>query len=518
MSRSTEKEPLLVRNEGSSQYGDSLNITTTTIPAVPGPSPPPYTQHITEDRSDVDVVVERVQQQQQETHKPPTPDPTSLDTSKIKVYTRRFWILFVFAMIAWFQCLQWNTWGPLSDSVNAAFPGRWGSKTVAMMANWGTITFVLFVSPMCWLMTAKGLRVGVMVCAALIAIGTVARAIPLIFTTSDVFFTVMAHICAICVGIPGTLIMAAPPLIAAEWFPPKERTTATAVSQVLNQLGNAGSYLEPLIVRAPLPSITPGEIKEDITRLMNIWAGVGLTLFLAVVVYFPSKPPTPPSPTAHIDRLDFRDSVGKIMRNRDLLLVTISYGVCNGVPSAWASVLNYSLLDLGLQQEDAMWVGLTGVLVSGTVGLLVGRLTDLVYGYVKFTLILFMIGNMACFYWFFLLSWGTIPATLWQIYASVVGGMSFNFACSPLFFELAVEISYPCSEVIVGGLVTGMNNLVGLSFLFIFFIPNIGYAWVTYVLVGASAVSILPVLFVKEDYYRSSIDRHNLHHSAYQPI
>ncbi|KAK3881218.1 hypothetical protein Pcinc_014347 [Petrolisthes cinctipes] len=208
-------------------------------------------------------------------------------------------------------------------------------------------------------------------------------------------------------------------------------------------------------------------------------AGVGLTLFLAVVVYFPPKPPTPPSPTAHIDRLDFRDSVGKMMRNRDLLLVTISYGVCTGVPAAWTSVLNYSLLDLGLQQGDAMWVGLTGVLVSGTIGLVVGRLTDLVYGYVKFTLILFMMGNMA-------------------------------------FFSLGAPSLLLC--VIVGGLVTGMNNLVGLSFLFIFFIPNIGYAWVTYVLVGASAVSILPVLFVKEDYNRSSIDRHNLHHSAYQPL
>ncbi|KAK3879317.1 hypothetical protein Pcinc_016102 [Petrolisthes cinctipes] len=213
-------------------------------------------------------------------------------------------------------------------------------------------------------------------------------------------------------------------------------------------------------------------------------AGVGLTLFLAVVVYFPSKPPTPPSPTAHIDRFDFRDSVGKMMRCASCL------DQCPQLlsPGPWSTTGRCNV------------VGLTGVLVSGTIGLVVGRLTDLVYGYVKFTLILFMMGNMACFYWFFLLSWGTIPATLWQIYGSVVGGLSLNFACSPLFFELALEISYPCSEVIVGGLVTGMNNLVGLSFLFIFFIPNIGYAWVTYVLVGASAVSILPVLFVKEDY------------------
>lgn len=37
----------------------------------------------------------------------------------------------------------------------------------------------------------------------------------------------MSHLCAICVGLAATLVMAAPPTIAAVWFPPEERTTAT---------------------------------------------------------------------------------------------------------------------------------------------------------------------------------------------------------------------------------------------------------------------------------------------------
>ena len=39
-------------------------------------------------------------------------------------------------------------------------------------------------------------------------------------------FTVLAEACAIMTGLASTLVLAAPPLIAAEWFPPKERTTA----------------------------------------------------------------------------------------------------------------------------------------------------------------------------------------------------------------------------------------------------------------------------------------------------
>lgn len=61
-----------------------------------------------------------------------------------------------------------------------------------------------------------------------------------------------------------------------------------------------------------------------------------------------------------------------------------------------------------------------------------------------------------------------------QVYCSVMGAFSFNFATAPLFMELAVECAYPCSEVTVGGLITGTNNLVGLLFLFIFFIPTNG--------------------------------------------
>nr|XP_027214480.1 disrupted in renal carcinoma protein 2 homolog isoform X1 [Penaeus vannamei]XP_027214481.1 disrupted in renal carcinoma protein 2 homolog isoform X1 [Penaeus vannamei]XP_027214482.1 disrupted in renal carcinoma protein 2 homolog isoform X1 [Penaeus vannamei] len=434
----------------------------------------------------------------------------------LKVYKSRFWILITFSILAWFQCVQWNTWGPISESVDAAFTG-WGSQTVAMMANWGTITFVLSVVPMCWLMETKGLRAGVLTCTILVAIGTVVRIIPFL-THSDSFFTVMCHICAIFVGIPGTLIMAAPPMIAASWFPPKERTTATAFSQVMNQLGNAGSYLEPLIVRAPGEGVTPSDIQSDIKLLLYIYAGFAVALMLAILAYFPSKPPTPPSITSSIERHDFVTSLKKIIRNRDLMLVTLSYGVSVGVPAAWMSVLNYSLKELGIHQDDAMWIGILGVIMSGICGLLAGRMTDIVYGHVRISLIFLMISTVACFYWFFLLTWGSIPVTTWQVYFTVVGGLSFNFATAPLFFELAVETAYPCPEVVVGGLVTATNNLLGLFFLMMFFIPDIGYQWVTYLLLASSSTAILPLLFVREDYARSNIDRGEPVESAYQPI
>ncbi|XP_069169382.1 solute carrier family 49 member 4 homolog isoform X2 [Procambarus clarkii] len=433
------------------------------------------------------------------------PGDSSANKGGQKVYPSRFWILGVFSFLAWFQCVQWSIWGPISESVDAAFEG-WGSGTVAMMANWGTITFASCVAPMCWLMSTKGLRVGVVTCAVLVACATVARILPFM-ADSDKFFTVMCHIAAILNGIAGTLIMSAPPMIAAEWFPPKERTTATAVSQVLNQLGTAGSYLAPLLVQSPNAGVTKDQIKSDIKTLLYIYAAVGVTLLIAILVYFPTKPPTPPSVTSSVQRLNFKSSLKKLMRNRNVLLTTIAYSVCIAIPATWLSVLNYSLNDLGIDQDNAMWVGLTAVLVQGVTGLLVGRMTDLVYGHVKASLLFFMIISLACFYWFYLLTMGTIPVTKGQIFCSVVIGLASNFANAPLFFELAVERAYPCPEVIVAGLLTGLMNFIGLIFLFVFLIPDIGYKWVTYVLLSSGSLSIIPVLLVQEDYSRSNIDR-----------
>ncbi|XP_064093679.1 solute carrier family 49 member 4 homolog isoform X2 [Macrobrachium nipponense] len=432
-----------------------------------------------------------------------------------RAYPSRFWILGVFSFIAFFQCLQWNTWGPISESVDAAFSG-WKSSTVAMMANWGTITFVLFITPMCWLMNEKGLRTGVFACAIMIAAGTVLRVLALT-TNSNEVFTISCHLCAILVGTAGTLVMAAPPMIAAEWFPPKERTTATAIGQAFNQLGNAGSYLEPIFVRSPADG-TPEEIRGDIKVLMYAYAGIAAAVLLAVFFYYPSKPPTPPSLSSSVERLQFWDSIKKILRNRDVIIVTLAYGISVGIPSSWIAVFNYSLQAMNIHQDEATWIGLAVVIVSSTSALVSGRLTDLVYGHLRVSLIIIMLANLGCFYWFYLITYGSITVVKWQIYFTSIAAFSLNFATCPLFFELAVESAYPCPEILVGGLLTGMNNFVGLLFLFLFFIPNIGYSWVTYILLSTSSLSVILIVIIREDYSRSNMDRGTGFQSSYQPI
>ncbi len=78
-----------------------------------------------------------------------------------------------------------------------------------------------------------------------------------------VSFFRMCHLCAILNGIAGIVVFSAPSAVSSAWFPPNERTTATGIALVFNNLGNAFSFLAaPGIV--PDPTIGGGSGLEGI--------------------------------------------------------------------------------------------------------------------------------------------------------------------------------------------------------------------------------------------------------------
>lgn len=282
------------------------------------------------------------------------------------------------------------------------------------------------------------------------------------------------------VGLAGTVFVSAPPMLAAVWFPPTERTTATAISLAANQLGTAGSYLESFFVRQPGRGVSPADVKEDIRSVMSCEAVIALVLFMLAVAYFPPGPPSPPSITSAIPRLRYRESLSSILRNRDLMLLILAFSMFASVSVAWMSVLNYSLKEIGMGQGEAVWVGLVSPFSSALFGLVSSRLTDLAYGHVRASLLVLTFLSCSCFFWFSLMTWHTIPPARWQVYASVAGGLSLNFAMSPLFVELAVETAYPSPEAVVAGAALALDNAVASAFLFAFFFRHSSNTWVAF--------------------------------------
>ncbi|KAB7494677.1 Disrupted in renal carcinoma protein 2-like protein [Armadillidium nasatum] len=394
--------------------------------------------------------------------------PTSSSTYEdgeeyIRTYKRRFWILFVFCTLNLFSCIQWNTWGPISESVSVAFPD-WDSFTVAMMDNWVCLVFVICVLPVCWVTRKIGLRLGILISSFILAIGLCLRC----FWKQSPPFTIMCHLCSILIGISMTLILSSPPMIASVWFPPNE-----PVIFAVGQLGTVGSYLEPLMIRDPSSGASSEDIKSDIMVYLYIAAGIGGLLFLVILAYFPSAPPLPPSYTSTTERLKFKEGLLSIVRNWNFIIFVSIYGVAVGPSLGWIGVLNFSLKPLGFNQDEAMFVGLLASFACCFLTVVTGRLADMMYR---------------------------------QVFVSVSLGLSLNYATIPLFYELSVEILYPAHEVLVGGVVTAFDSLTTSAFLLIYLFRTIGFGWVNYALVASNAIPAFLLLFVTLPYGRAKLD------------
>ena len=115
----------------------------------------------------------------------------------VQVYKRRWYILGTFSLLALLQYAVWITFGPIVNSVQFAY--KWTDATVAMMANWGTICFVIIVFPLCWLLENLGLRATTITMATCTALAASLRVI----TTSDTGFLIFAHVSSILNGLAG---------------------------------------------------------------------------------------------------------------------------------------------------------------------------------------------------------------------------------------------------------------------------------------------------------------------------
>lgn len=133
------------------------------------------------------------------------------------------------------------------------------------------------------------------------------------------------------------------------------------------------------------------------------------------------------------------------------------------------------------------------------------RLADRL-GALKLLLIMVFIVATAAFLIFSLICVNLIPQSMILFYmTSIVGGLCINGSL-PLFFELAVESSYPVAEGINTGAMTFLKNIIGVIFLSLPLIPNVGTSWMNWFLVATCALCIPIMIIFKEQYKRLEID------------
>ncbi|KAG7331245.1 hypothetical protein KOW79_005214 [Hemibagrus wyckioides] len=429
-----------------------------------------------------------------------------------RVYRRRWLVLILFSLLAFLQGMVWNTWGPIQNSAKHAF--GFASTDIAILVIWGPVGFIpwlLFV----WLMDKKGLRASLLLTVFFMVLGSALRSVPL---SNPQLRRWLIHGGQFLNGLAGPTLMSAGPLLSTTWFAPDQRATATAIASLVGYLGAACSFLiGPLAVPAPndthiVNSFThwdPEHIRDRIQYVLYAESAMIAVLFTVVLLYFPSRPPIPPSVAAASQRLSYRSSICRLLSNMRFLMIALAYSVPTGVVAGWSGVLDMILTPVRVSQVDAGWIGFWSIVGGCVFGVAMARFADSIRGMLKLIAVLMLAGASLAATWFTLTCLTRLthlPSTKATLYTSCILVGIFINSSIPIFFELFIETVYPVPEGITCGVVTFLSNLfTGLLLFFLtFYFTEL--SWLNWCLTGSCLFSLLLILFFRESYDRLYLD------------
>ena len=181
-------------------------------------------------------------------------------------------------------------------------------------------------------------------------------------------------------------------MLSATWFPPGERTTATAILAASLNVGVAVAFalgpqlMPPHVNDDDVTSQQLDDVRAAILKYMWIYTGFSGAVFLSALVYFPNRPPHAPSRSADTSRMSFVDGLKALLRHRQFWLIATAYGVITGVYSSWSAYLEPNLqqfLDASEAQDESGWIGFYGTIAGCVSGVGVGLLSDRLGGKMK---------------------------------------------------------------------------------------------------------------------------------------
>ena len=236
-----------------------------------------------------------------------------------------------------------------------------------------------------YLFFSLGLRISVLLIAFLSVFGKCLQLIP---ASDNKMRTIFINVGQFIIMAGGTVALSAPPLVSATWFPPSERTTATAISALAGSFGISVAFVVgPAMVRNKVPEsiISNSSNSEKMQNLVEIMShritqysffqvGLCIATFICVLLYFPARPPLPPSLTASRPHTQSTAaSFRQVMRNGKFLLLSTLAALDFGVYFSWLSVLDVFLAKFDVDPTTAGWLG-CGATSSGFVsGILLAR-------------------------------------------------------------------------------------------------------------------------------------------------
>ena len=187
--------------------------------------------------------------------------------------------------------------------------------------------------------------------------------------------------------LPSFIPNGAPPLVSTTWFPPSERTTATAIGTLAANFGAAlAFFIGPTMIpetndtfEGNKHNLTDKDVKFIEGRLMDyfyVQIGIAAFLFLCVTIYFPSKPPLPPSITQLTrkqTKIGYVEGIKMLITNWSYWLLIFVFAASFGIYSGWSSVLDLAVQPFKIDEKTSGLLGTGGSLAGIVSGIIIAR-------------------------------------------------------------------------------------------------------------------------------------------------
>ncbi|XP_012938860.1 solute carrier family 49 member A3 [Aplysia californica] len=376
------------------------------------------------------------------------------DPSGYTVYTRRWFLLFVIAVINFTNAMIWIMFSPVTDKTSQYY----GVDPTGV--NWLSLVFLVASIPCgfmaSWLLDTLGLRASIICAAWLNFLGSVIRNLTAYsFMPHSAQFPVLifGQVVAAC---GQTFVMFTPAKTAALWFPDSQRTIANTLASMSNPLGIlAANVLSPALIKK----------SDDLPVMLYICTGASLFgVLLSTFGVCSSVPPSPPSPSAAAQSEPFFLGIKKLRKNFAFWMLAFSMGGGLALFSAYTTFLEQILCP---QNYDNSFAGLCGALMiaAGAVGAVIaGVIADKTRKFSEVTKLGFVFSNLAGIAFVQLARYRDLEYPV-AICITLFG--AFGFAVYPTALELAVEVTYPVAEATSTGIIFISGQVQGIVLMII---------------------------------------------------
>ncbi|KAF6036656.1 DIRC2 [Bugula neritina] len=255
-----------------------------------------------------------------------------------------------------------------------------------------------------------------------------------------------------------------------------------------------------------------GELQTGIQNVVYFGAAIATVSFLMIVIYFPPRPPTPPSRSQTREREDFWSGIKHLLQNGHFWLLNIAFNLPNGTFNAWIPLCSVNFRSLGVDEVTAGWVGFTSMISSVIGSVVMSAVIDRMKRRMKLsciilgTLSLVILAILVCIQEHYIY----VPkeAVTAVVYVLCISASLCINGAIPIYYEMGCELAFPVHEGLTCSLLTLTNNLFGMMFFLIFLVPSLAAntEWMTWVCVGTCGLTTPLLLFMKERFSRLDIE------------